>query len=101
MTRPMTKEEFLAAWQSKAPPRREEPELAPLKPRQRADLMVEVHRLSFNATKALLKAQGIRLAAGRDGDGCTGLSSGVSGGVDPRGHRQSAGVLGREQLNSE
>jgi hypothetical protein len=61
MTRPMTKEEFLAAWRRSAPPRREELELAPLTPRQRADVMVEIHRLSFNATKALLKAKGIRL----------------------------------------
>jgi hypothetical protein len=60
--RQKTKEEFLASWRAMAPKPTLEPELLALKPRQRANVMVEVHRLAHRETRALVKRGGYKLS---------------------------------------
>jgi hypothetical protein len=57
----MTKEEFLAAWRAMAPKPTLEPELLALTPRQRADVMVDVKRVSMREVRALMRKHGMKL----------------------------------------
>jgi hypothetical protein len=59
--RRMTKEEFLAAWKAIVPKPTLEPELLALAPRQRADVMVEVHRVAHRDARALVRRGGYKL----------------------------------------